>query len=78
MFMDKTITIEKETKLECLRECRKKEHIYDYITPIHEVEVYHRMYKHNARKRQDVYIGQAYRKYYRAYMKLKAREECGG
>ena len=75
MFMDKTIIIEKDTLKECFQECKKKESIYDYITPIHKVEVEKRMFKHIPRKRKDVYIGQAYRKYYRAYMKLKAREE---
>ena len=50
MFMDKTITIEKDTKLECLKACREKEALYDYITPIHKVEVEKRMFKHIPRK----------------------------
>lgn len=76
MFMDKTIIIEKDTKLECLQACRKKENIYDYVTQIHEVEVSQKMYKHHYQKGKDIYIGQAYKKYYRAYMRLKAREEA--
>lgn len=69
------LEVKGETKLECLKKCREREELYDYVTKIHEVEELNKIFKYNPQKhKKDQYAGMAYRKYYRAIMKLKPKE----
>lgn len=70
------LEVKGETKLECLKKCQEREDMYDYVTPIHEMTVFKKIFKYNAREHaKNQYAGVAYQKYYRAIMKLKPKNE---
>ena len=75
-MMNGLLEVKGDTKLECMQKCRQREELYDYVTPIHQMEELNKIFKYNHnRHKKDQYAGVAYRKYYRAIMKLKPKEE---
>ncbi len=69
------LEVKGETKLECVKKCQEREALYDYVTRIHEVEEMNKIFTYNANKhKNDQFAGVAYRKYYRAFMRLKPKE----
>lgn len=66
------LEVKGETKLECLKKCREREELYDYVTKIHEVTDFNKTYGFDGKK--TVYTGVHHKKYYRAIMKLKPKE----
>lgn len=69
------LEIKAETKLECIRKCRQREDLYEYVTPIHKVEALNKIFTYNRRgHKANKFAGLNHSVYYRAYMKLKERE----
>lgn len=68
------LEVKGHTKLECIRKCRKREDIYEYVTPIHKVEILNKKFTYNKKKhKNDKFDGFDQRTFYRAYMRLKKR-----
>lgn len=70
------IEVKGDTKIECLRKCRKYEDNFEYVTKIHEVTFVKGIFKYNPQlHKKNQYAGTAFQKYYRAFMRLKPKEE---
>ncbi len=75
-MMNGLLEVKGETKLECVHKCQEREDMYDYVTKIHEVTMFKKIFKYNAKQHaKNQYAGVAYQKYYRAIMKLKPKGE---